>query len=293
MVPKFPWSFWAAALVLGLAPGWSAAQPAAPDARSQGAAGLTPGGAPERSLSAQGARIVAQGVPDKGIAACASCHGAQGDGLAASGFPRLAGQSPAYLVRQIESFAQDTRSHPLMSPIAKAMTLEENLAAASYYASLDPGASAQGRPPVAMPLPGASAAVTTGSAHQGAKADRGQRLASVGDEAAQIKACASCHGPGGAGEAPAYPYLAGQHASYLVNALTQWKSGKRRNDPDGQMQAIASRLSEADIAAVAAYYASQPPPLQPFVINSPGSSPMYISPARRGSAPAGQVPLEK
>jgi cytochrome c553 len=78
-----------------------------------------------------------------------------------------------------------------------------------------------------------------------------------------------------------------------VNALTQWKSGKRRNDPDGQMQAIASRLSEADIAAVAAYYASQPPPSHSFVANSSGSAPMYISPARRGASPAGQAPLEK
>jgi cytochrome c553 len=193
------------------------------------------------SLGTQGARIAARGGLVGGLPACGSCHGAQGEGVAASGVPRLAGQSPAYLVRQIESFAQEARSHPVMSPIAKTMTVEQNVAVAFYYATLDRGLAA------------------SGAASAEGRAERGQRLVSVGDDSAQIPACIQCHGPGGKGELPAYPSLAGQHASYLVNALTQWKNGHRSNDHGGQMQAIASRLSAADMTAVAAYYASQPP----------------------------------
>jgi cytochrome c553 len=212
-------------LWLVLQTGWSAEQSAVPD----------------RSLGVQGARIAVHGAACSGLPACIGCHGAQGEGLAASGVPRLAGQAPAYLVRQVENFAQDMRSHPVMSPIAKTMTMEQNIAVAFYYATLDRGAASP-----------------SGTSPEG-NADRGQRLVNAGDSGARIPACVNCHGPGGKGELPVYPYLAGQHASYLVNALGQWKSGQRSNDPSGQMQAIASRLSAADIAAVAAYYASQPP----------------------------------
>lgn len=216
------------ALWLVLQTGWSAEQSAVP-------------AVPDRSLGVQGARIAVHGAACSGLPACIGCHGAQGEGMAASGVPRLAGQAPAYLVRQVENFAQDTRSHPVMSPIAKTMTMEQNIAVAFYYATLDRGAA----PP-------------SGTSPEG-NADRGQRLVNAGDSGARIPACVNCHGPGGKGDLPVYPYLAGQHASYLVNALVQWKSGQRSNDPSGQMPAIASRLSAADIAAVAAYYASQPP----------------------------------
>lgn len=271
----------AAAVLLGLQPKGSAAQQEGSVKRAAPAASST-----DRSLGALGTRIVTQGIPDKGVTACATCHGLQGEGMAASGYPRLAGQSPAYLVRQIESFTEGTRSHPIMSTLSRAMTLEQNMASAFYYASLDPAAAA----PAAGPAPGASAAPASTPA--GAQAERGQRLARAGDDAAQVQACANCHGPGGAGEPPAYPYLAGQHASYLVSALTQWKSGQRRNDPSGQMQAVASRLSDADIAAVAVYYASMPPPLYRLTPNPPTTVPtLRPSPAGRGGAPAGQ-PLQ-
>ncbi|MDB5939009.1 MAG: hypothetical protein JWP77_1373 [Polaromonas sp.] len=254
---------------LGLASGISTAQQAAPGA----------GSAAPASSAALGARLAAQGAPDNGVPACASCHGAQGEGMAAGGFPRLAGQSGAYLARQIESFRQDTRSHPVMSPIAKAMTPEQNLATAAYYAGL---AAAPGDvAPASQPAASANAA----AARPGA--DRGLRLASVGDDAAQVQACANCHGPAGAGEPPAYPYLAGQHAAYLASALGQWKSGSRKNDPSGQMPAIAARLTDADIAALAAYYASQPPPSRSLEASAlPRAA--RNTPAGRGGPPAAQ-----
>jgi len=264
------------ALVLGLgcAAGTAGAQPTA----AVGAQKAALGGA--NTPGALGARLATQGAPAQGVPACATCHGAQGEGMAGSGFPRLAGQSAAYLGRQIESFQQDTRSHPVMSPIAKAMTAEQNRAAAAYYAGLGTAAAGAAPAPAGQPAAPASAA-PVGGAEQ-----RGLRLAQVGDDAGQVQACANCHGPGGAGEPPAYPYLAGQHADYLTSALGQWKSGSRKNDPSGQMPAIAARLADADIAAVAAYYASQPAP-------APGAQPSPAMPVRktpvgRGGPPAVQ-----
>lgn len=276
-------------LVLGLLQsGRSLAQQAMPDASPEKAKHrAAPGakGSDTNSLATQGARLAAQGVPDKAIPACASCHGASGEGMSASAFPRLAGQSPAYLVRQIESFAQDTRSHPVMSPIAKAMTIEQNIASAAYYSALVPDPAV----PAGESASAGASAPAAGGAGEDRAQERGRRLASVGDEALQIQACANCHGPGGTGEPPGYPYLAGQHASYLVNALTQWKTGQRRNDLSGQMQAIASLLSDTDIAAVAAYYAGLPPPSRRFpTMNLSGHPPARNPPSGRGGPAAVQ-----
>ena len=66
--------------------------------------------------------------------------------------------------------------------------------------------------------------------------------------------CAACHGPDGNSPAPAFPKLAGQHASYLAKSLTEYKSGTRK---DPIMAGMAAALSKEDIENVAAYYASQ------------------------------------
>jgi len=257
----------AAGLVLAVAAGLCTAQPATPGAGP----GAPAGGA------ALGARLASQGAPEQGVPACAGCHGPQGEGMAAAGFPRLAGQSEAYLARQIESFRQDLRSHPVMSPIAKAMTPAQGQATAVHYAGLAaaPAATAPtGRP-----------AASAGGAGNDSGSQRGARLASVGDDGAQVQACANCHGPGGAGEPPAYPYLAGQHAAYLTSALGQWKSGSRKNDPSGQMSAIAARLNDSDIAALAAYYASQPAPARNLEASALPRA-LRNTPAGRGGPPA-------
>jgi cytochrome c553 len=65
--------------------------------------------------------------------------------------------------------------------------------------------------------------------------------------------CATCHGPDGKGIAPNFPVIAGQHASYLVRSLEQYRSGERKNAVMGSQ---ATDLSDADIADLAAYYAS-------------------------------------
>ena len=75
---------------------------------------------------------------------------------------------------------------------------------------------------------------------------------SAGQE--KSKVCVACHGTTGISQDPTYPNLAGQHASYLAQALGDYRSGARTNR---MMAAPASNLSNQDILDLAAWYASQ------------------------------------
>ncbi len=68
------------------------------------------------------------------------------------------------------------------------------------------------------------------------------------------KVCQSCHGIDGKGINDTYPKLAGQFADYLVKALSDYKSGARKN---AIMSGFASTLSEQDMQDVAAYYSQR------------------------------------
>lgn len=72
---------------------------------------------------------------------------------------------------------------------------------------------------------------------------------------AKSAACVACHGADGKGTAPNFPVLAGQYADYIAHALRQYRSGERNNV---LMSPWAENLSDADIADLAAYYASLP-----------------------------------
>ena len=68
-------------------------------------------------------------------------------------------------------------------------------------------------------------------------------------------ACVACHGEGGRSQMPNWPILAGQKADYIEHALRQYKSGERK---DPIMGAQVAALADADIKALAAYFAAQP-----------------------------------
>jgi len=221
-----------------------------------------------------GQQIASSGAPDKGVAACVSCHGAQGEGNAAGGFPRLAGLPQQYLADQLAAYADGRRRNPVMEPIAKGLDKQQIAAVSAYYAALDaPWAKPAGQPDAAAQK-------------------RGRQLAEVGDERIAVQSCANCHGPGGSGEPPNIPYLSGQHQSYLTAALNAWKSGTRKTDPSGQMNTIASRLSDSDINAVAAYFAAQPAP-KPPVGNVPERAPASSGGTQTGSTPTQGVGVEQ
>ena len=82
---------------------------------------------------------------------------------------------------------------------------------------------------------------------------RGEQLATVGDEKRNLQSCNNCHGPGGAGQPPAIPYLAGQYSHYTAFQLQMWQRGFRKTSPEG-MTEVAKKLDDRDIQAVAAYF---------------------------------------
>ena len=173
---------------------------------------------------------------DGPVAACANCHGANGEGQAAAGFPRLAGSSAYYLRKQLNDYQTGKRSNSVMQPVDKTMSPRQIADAAAYFSSLP-------FPPLPAPEAGDAAVI-----------ERGQTLAEQGDESARIQACANCHGPRGMGLPPAIPALAGQPAAYLEAQLRAWQTGARKNDDGGLMAAVAAKLDDDDIKAVAEYY---------------------------------------
>lgn len=177
----------------------------------------------------------------QGVAACIGCHGAKGEGNAAAGFPRLAGLSAAYLSTQLTAFAEGTRPNPIMQPIAKLLNASERSAVASYFAGL----------PAPAPVPAVVKASESGSV---TPSDVGAWIATRGRWDQALPACVQCHGPGGIGVAPTFPPLAGQPAAYIASQLHNWKDGKRPPGPMALMPVVASKLSDADITAVADYY---------------------------------------
>lgn len=186
---------------------------------------------------ALGKTIATQGTTT-GVAACIGCHGAQGEGNAAAGFPRLAGTNAAYLSAQLAAFADGSRQNPVMQPLAKLLSPHDRDAVSAYFASL----------PAPPAIPASDAASID-------PANTGAWLATRGRWSQGLPACAQCHGAGGLGVGTAFPPLAGQPAAYIAGQLNGWKHGTRAPGPMALMPMIASKLSDADIDAVAAYYA--------------------------------------
>ncbi len=182
----------------------------------------------------RGAVIAAQAVAP-GVLACAQCHARNGAGSDGSGaFPRIAGQSAWYLAKQLRDYASGVRLNAVMAPIAKALSSDDIADVTAYYASVNAP-----YPPSARPDP--------------ALIKHGEQLAKTGNAARELQSCDNCHGPGGAGEPPAIPYLAGQYARYIATQLTMWQRGLRDKNPDA-MADVAKRLDTQEIAAVAAYF---------------------------------------
>lgn len=193
----------------------------------------------------KGEQLYVNGDASRGILACASCHGAAGNSTLAAN-PNLAALPHEYIVAQLNAFAsKDGKAPPLrraeggapsiMAPFAAALTPEDKQNIA-YYLSM-------------QPLDYEKAATATNEATM----ERGQHIWRGGLPDRNVPACAGCHSPNGAGIPAAYPRLAGQFPSYIASQLKLFRSGERANST--MMQEIASRMTDADIAAVADYAA--------------------------------------
>jgi cbb3-type cytochrome c oxidase subunit III len=164
-------------------------------------------------------------------AACAACHGADGN----SGtpvYPKLSQQHPEYLVKQLQEFKSDKRNNAVMKGFAAALS-DEDMKNIAYW-------------------------VTSKKAKPGFAKDKelvalGERIYRGGIADRQVPACAGCHSPNGAGIPSQYPRLAGQHADYSIAQLTAFRDGVRKNS--AQMTQVAAKLNDREIKAVADYVA--------------------------------------
>ncbi|MFW5450551.1 MAG: c-type cytochrome [Methylophagaceae bacterium] len=164
-------------------------------------------------------------------AVCAACHGADGNSPS-NMFPKLAGQGEAYLVKQIADFKNGLRENAVMAPMVAALTEQDIADLSAYYASnkVTPGAVSEDL------------------------LNAGKTLYRAGNKESGVPACMACHGPTGVGVAAAkWPALTGQHSIYIEAQLKAFSSGVRSNDPNSMMRDIASKMTEEEMKAVAAY----------------------------------------
>ncbi len=99
----------------------------------------TASGAADPALVEAGKRIFLGGNEATGVPACIACHGADGKGMGAAGFPRVAGQHAAYTEKQLKDFYNAKRSNDassVMRDIASRMHMDEIKAVSSYIQGL-------------------------------------------------------------------------------------------------------------------------------------------------------------
>ncbi|MCB1961588.1 MAG: cytochrome c4 [Rhodocyclaceae bacterium] len=169
---------------------------------------------------------------------CAGCHSADGNSQLPAN-PKLAGQVPEYLYKQLREFkaadgGQPTRVNAVMNGMVMALSDEDMKGLAHYFASqtLQPDA-----------------------AKNGETVEWGQKLWRAGDKSKGLPACAACHGPAGKGLPAQFPRLAGQFADYTEAQLRAFREGERANDPAKMMQMVAIKMTDKEIKAVSDFIA--------------------------------------
>ncbi len=169
---------------------------------------------------------------------CASCHGDAGN-VDIPDVPDLGGQDRLYIYKQLSDYKAGTRASSIMNEAVKALSDRDMADLAAFYAS-------QKRTPW--------------GGKPGSAADAAAKLVSVGDGVRLMPACDACHGDRGAGNRGFYgmPSLEGQKLQDITVELTAFRSGERANDVYRVMRDVSKRLTDAEIAALSAYYSGGP-----------------------------------
>ncbi|MHB1543913.1 MAG: c-type cytochrome [Gammaproteobacteria bacterium] len=178
---------------------------------------------------------VSQAAPTLGAAlaahVCSACHGPDGNS-ATSAFPKLAGQGAGYIEKELHDFQSGKRVNAIMQAMVASLTPAEIRSVAHYFSRQTMSAGFANPKLVAL----------------------GQKIFRGGLPKVGVPACMACHGPDGMGNEPArYPRLAGQWSAYLDRQLQDFAHGRRKNSPHGMMNYVASRLTPAQMKAVASY----------------------------------------
>lgn len=168
---------------------------------------------------------------------CAACHNQDGNSTVAAN-PKLAGQHAAYLYKQLQNFKSEggkpaARINPIMGGMVAALTDQDMLNVAAFYASQ----------------------TQTGEQAKTPAIESARKLYRAGDASRGLPACAACHGPAGAGIPAQYPRIGGQFSEYTEAQLKAFRTGERANDPNRMMRAVAAKMTDAEIKAVADYVA--------------------------------------
>ena len=194
------------------------------------------------------------------VLACASCHGAQGEGTSDVYFPRLAGKPAGYLYNQLLAFRDGRRKYPPMNYLLEFLPDAYLKQMAEYFAAQRPPF-----PPPAIP--------DRQQGNPGARRSAGRRTA-IRSAAFRPARAATARRFGGM--EPAIPGLLGLRASYISAQLGAWRYGTRTAAAPDCMQIVAGHLTEDDVKAVAACLASRPAPADPS-LRQAGSLPMPLA----------------
>jgi len=196
------------------------------------------------------------------VQGCVTCHGQSGQGTSNGYFPRIAGKPAGYLYNQLVAFRDGTRRYPPMNYLVAYLPDSYLREIAEHFA--------RQRPPFAAKETAQADAATLA---------RGRALVTGGDPQKGVPACVTCHGASLTGMEPGIPGLVGLRPTYIVAQLTRWRVGDRHAaDPDC-MKRVATRLSDTDITAVAAWLSQQSEPSDP----SPERSNLVRMPLACGS----------
>ncbi|WP_374674950.1 cytochrome c [Ideonella sp.] len=160
---------------------------------------------------------------------CVACHTFDGS-RGAPANPILQGQHPEYLAKQLAEFKAGKRVNAIMQGMAAPLSEADMKNVAAFYATKE---------------------AKTGFSKNKATIALGEKIYRAGIADKQVPACAGCHGPAGAGIPAQYPRLASQHTDYIDAQMKLFRDNKRANS--AQMQAVAARMNDAEIAAVADY----------------------------------------
>jgi len=160
---------------------------------------------------------------------CAMCHGEQGESSSPV-FPRLAGQHAAYVARQLADYKSGRRQSTTMQPMVQDLVPADFPALGAYFEKQPTSAHAVADPELAQV---------------------GRYIYLRGNADSGVPACAACHGETGQGT-ETLPRLAGQHVRYTERQLKLFDKRERTND-NAVMHAVASKLTELEMKAVASY----------------------------------------
>ena len=186
--------------------------------------------APSKADIAAGEALYSNGDSKRGVVACVGCHGANGNSSSGA-WPKLAVQHAEYVTTQLKHYKSGERANGVMMGMS-AMLQEEDMKNIAAYVNKQVSSK--------------------GVAKNKETIELGQKIYRGGIAAKNVPACASCHGPAGAGLPVQYPRLGGQWAEYSEAQLVSFRSGARKNV---QMNMIAAKLSDTELKAVSDYMA--------------------------------------